>query len=79
MYFMDLLAKSAATKFTVDVSTKPKTIDIGDDPKQSMVGIYMLDQDSLKLCLSIGGKRPTEFATKAGDKTNLLILKREKP
>ena len=78
LYFTDGFAKSAPSKFKLDASTKPKAIDIGDG-KKSMAGIYLLDGDSLKLCSCLEGPRPKDFVTKAGDKTNLLTLTREKP
>lgn len=77
LYFTDGFTKSARSKFKVDASQKPKAIDIGEG-KKSIAGIYLLDGDSLKLCLSLGNQRPKDFATKAGDKTNLLTLKRDK-
>jgi hypothetical protein len=45
-----------------------------------MKGIYALDGDSLKICVSQPkADRPTEFATKKGSNSSLVILKREKP
>jgi uncharacterized protein (TIGR03067 family) len=82
LYFTDGFAKSSKVKFKLDASTKPKSIDLGGGKgeKKSVKGIYALDKDMLKLCLSSSdGKRPKEFKTKAGDETNLFVLKRLKP
>jgi uncharacterized protein (TIGR03067 family) len=66
--------------FTLDPSIDPKRIDLdrgGDDGKA--FGIYALDKDELKLCYAQrGGKRPSAFESKEGQKVFLLILKRAK-
>lgn len=62
--------------FTVDTAKSPKQIDLNADGK-SLAGIYQLDKDKLKLCLSTSGKRPSEFLSKEGEKTLLLQLERE--
>jgi uncharacterized protein (TIGR03067 family) len=79
LYFTDGFAKSEATKFRLDARSKPRSIDIGGDKGKAMKGIYTLDKNSLKLCLNLEGKRPEEFKTEAGDKNNLLVLKRQEP
>lgn len=81
LYFTDGFAKSESTKFKLDAKAKPRSIDIGEDSveRKAAKGIYSLDGDSLKLCLSLAGQRPKEFKTASGDKTNLLVLKRQKP
>src|SRR5258708_3978799 len=67
----------------VDGSKKPKTVDLdlteGPDKGKKAQGIYEVDGDNLKLCVAKPGKdRPTEFATKAGSETTLLVLKKDK-
>ena len=81
LYFTDGFAQSPKAKFKLDATAKPKSIDVGvgKGEKKAAKGIYSLDKDTLKLCLSLDGDRPREFKTKAGDKTNLFVLKRQKP
>jgi uncharacterized protein (TIGR03067 family) len=69
--------------FKVDVTTKPRTIDVtftgGPDKGQTLHGIYELDGDTYKVCLAMPGKdRPKEFVSKPGSGHVLEVLKREK-
>ena len=69
--------------YSVDVSKKPKQIDIkiseGPDKDKTMLGIYELEGDTYRLCLNPTGKdRPTEFASKPGSGHILEVLQREK-
>ena len=71
-------------KLSIDPSKKPKTIDIAvtgapEDPRGTftILGIYELDGDSLRMCWG-GPKRPTEFRT-TPDGGDLWVLKRDKP
>jgi uncharacterized protein (TIGR03067 family) len=68
----------------VDPAKTPKTIDLTvkvDDKTFTLLGIYQLENDDLKLCLAAepGVKRPTEFKTENGAGVGLFVLKREKP
>ncbi|MGE3804188.1 MAG: TIGR03067 domain-containing protein [Gemmataceae bacterium] len=59
------------SKFKIDPSAKQKTIDFtpGSGPRkgQTFRGIYVLDGDTLKFCLSAPGMdRPTEYKTGKG-------------
>jgi uncharacterized protein (TIGR03067 family) len=70
--------------FVIDSSKKPKTIDIkftgGPEKGNTSLGIYELNGDELKLCLTITGKkRPTEFAAKPKSGHGFEVLKRERP
>ena len=74
---------SADFKFTVNTAKKPKEINItkmlNDGSDTSMLGIYELDGDTLKLCFDgFGKKRPTEFKAKDGSTQSNYVLKREK-
>jgi uncharacterized protein (TIGR03067 family) len=69
--------------YKVDVSKKPKTIDItfeeGPEKRNTVWGIYELEGDVYKVCLVEGNKkRPTEFTAKPGTGQILEILHREK-
>jgi uncharacterized protein (TIGR03067 family) len=71
-------------KFTFNLQTKPKQIDItfADGPQKGKVlkAIYELDGDTYTVCLDMVGKeRPTEFATKPDTGLVLEVLRREKP
>jgi uncharacterized protein (TIGR03067 family) len=74
--------KTAEANFKIDPMKKPKTIDLY--PKaakgQMVVGIYLLDGDTLKICLpepSTRKKRPKEFSGEKGQ--SLTIFERQKP
>ena len=70
--------------FKVDVSKKPKTIDItftdGPEKGNTVLGIYELDGDTYRVCLDVAKKdmRPTKFESKKGTMLVLEVLKREK-
>jgi uncharacterized protein (TIGR03067 family) len=68
--------------YKLDPSKKPRHIDLTVDEggkELSLKGIYELKKDSLKVCVAEpGGERPTEFATKEGVQTMLIMFKREK-
>jgi uncharacterized protein (TIGR03067 family) len=67
--------------YKLDPGKKPTEIDITEEGAQKpMLGIYLLEGDTLKLCIMPGeGKqRPTEFASKEGSEQMVIELKREK-
>jgi uncharacterized protein (TIGR03067 family) len=70
--------------FKVDVSKKPKTIDItftdGPEKGNTILGIYELDGDTYRVCIDLAKKdvRPTKFESKMGTMLVLEVLKREK-
>ena len=72
--------KDETATYKVDASKKPKEIDITDPEGKTLMGIYTVEGDKLKICLCKpdGNKRPTEFSAKAGSAQMLLELKREK-
>jgi hypothetical protein len=52
----------------------------GPEKGNTSLGIYELQGDDLKLCLTITAKdRPTEFAAKPKSGHGFEVLKREKP
>jgi uncharacterized protein (TIGR03067 family) len=71
--------------FKLTPAAKPKLIDLkltaGPDKDKDVEGIYQFQGDELRLCVAKpdNKNRPTEFATKAGSETILLVLKRQKP
>lgn len=72
-----------ATVKMLDPTTTPKIIDIefAEGPlKGVMEGVYQLDGDTMKLCLTQpdARKRPGDFSGKAGSNQILVVLKREK-
>jgi uncharacterized protein (TIGR03067 family) len=76
---------AGATKgtFTLDATKKPKAMDRtpGDGPQKgkTLLGIYSLEGDTLKICVSLAGKeRPGEFATAPKSGLLLSVFKREK-
>jgi uncharacterized protein (TIGR03067 family) len=64
----------------LDPDKKPKTLDYtGLGTKQTVLGIYELDGDTLKLCIITKEReRPKEFKTEAGSNLTLMELKRVK-
>ena len=52
----------------------------GPEKGNTSLGIYQLEGDDLKLCLTITAKdRPAEFAAKPKSGLGIEVLKREKP
>jgi uncharacterized protein (TIGR03067 family) len=74
------LRQEDGTNYKIDVKANPVTIDI--TPKNgataTMHGILKLEGEQLVICFSIGGARPTQFATNPNDITALMYLKRVK-
>ena len=65
-------------RYELDPTQKPKAFDLGRFVTQQ--GIYALDGDELKICLSSEpNKRPTAFPDKPTKGLMLLVLKRGKP
>jgi uncharacterized protein (TIGR03067 family) len=72
------------TKFTVDSSKTPGTINLipldGDRKGSIVPGIYSVQDGQLRICINIWGKdsarRPTEFKTQPGDGCVFVTLKR---
>jgi uncharacterized protein (TIGR03067 family) len=67
----------------VNPSAKPKTLDItsteGANKGKTILAIYELDGDTLRVCYDLNGKdRPTEFKTRTNTQLFLVTYKREK-
>ncbi len=70
------MPKDVAT-VKLDPDRKPAWFDLTDLSKETMLGIYELTGDTLKICLADpGGDRPKEFASPKGGKTAYMVLKR---
>ena len=66
----------------LDTSKTPNAIDItgteGPNKGKTILAIYELSKDELKVCYDLSGKnRPTEFSTKAGTPLFLVTYKRK--
>jgi uncharacterized protein (TIGR03067 family) len=66
--------------FTVNAQAEPKAINLVGTTKTGSKGIYLVDGDSLMVCLagSNEGDRPRDFGAGAGSGQVLLVFKRAK-
>lgn len=71
--------------FTVDATANPKVIDFkhtdGPHKDLTMEGIYTIEGDNLKLCVTEPGskQRPSDFTTKGSVRQMLITFKKDKP
>ena len=63
--------------FSLDPDKSPKEINLTAKGNKAL-GIYKLDGDDLTICMSVGGSRPSEFATRPGGDTETFTLKRNR-
>jgi len=68
--------------FSLDGSKKPAEIDLtiasGKDKGDKEFGIFLFEEQMLKVCISgAGGSRPTQFVIEPGAKQMILVLKRK--
>ena len=79
------ITQESVYTYDIDPTRTPKVLDVWPQyaPFKGKVvrGVYSLEGDVLKLCQALGvdGKRPKEVASKEGDQSRLLILRRVKP
>lgn len=69
--------------YKLDSAKKPREMDIkgteGPNKGKTILTIYELQDDTLKVCYDLGGKdRPTEFKTNPNTQLFLVTYKREK-
>jgi len=71
-------------RITIDPTKKPKTIDMdgkdGNGKPLSMIGIYELADDTLRICFAKPGakERPTKMETMPDSGQSLIVYKRNK-
>ena len=74
--------KTKKMTFKLNPAAKPKEIDItGDDDNKTLEAIYVIEKNTLKICLCDDGSndgRPSEFAVKEGKKFALITLEKAK-
>jgi hypothetical protein len=62
----------------LDPTTNPKTIEVLHGSGRLWEGIYLLDDDTMKVCVvPVGHQRPTSFTTAANAPPMLVIFKRD--
>ncbi|MCX6875980.1 MAG: TIGR03067 domain-containing protein [Verrucomicrobia bacterium] len=73
--------KTTVFSYTLDLTKKPRCIDLTEGIQKTNLGIYELEGDNLKICIPEGrGGRSTAFESKPDSVNDILfILKREKP
>lgn len=69
--------------YTVDTSKKPATMDIRVDVDgkkgKTVLAIYVLSGDTLKVCYQLGGdSRPTDFTSTKDNRQFVVTYKRQK-
>jgi uncharacterized protein (TIGR03067 family) len=83
----DRKGKQEEVDYTVDLTKKPATLDIkagqpggqGGGPDKVVQGIIEVKGDTMRMCFSRDGDRPTEFKGDRGKGIMLITLKRVKP
>jgi uncharacterized protein (TIGR03067 family) len=73
--------KTHEVAFKLDPAKKPRTIDAmpadGEYKGKTLLGIYSLEGDTLKMCFAEPGtERPKEFTSRANTMHFLLVLKK---
>jgi uncharacterized protein (TIGR03067 family) len=76
---LSVLDKSKEGTFKADPTKTPKQFEMTLFGQKAAAGIYRLEKDTLTLCFSEGGERPTAFESKPGSRHVLMVLKRGAP
>jgi uncharacterized protein (TIGR03067 family) len=80
-YIYVMGGRSFAAAYKIDPAKTPKEMDVtfeeGPQKGKTMLSIYSLDGDDLKICG--GDKRPTEFTSQPNSQVVLFVFKRDKP
>jgi uncharacterized protein (TIGR03067 family) len=72
------LIQPRSARWRLDPDRTPKEITLTPKPGVTWPGIYLLEGDSLKLCLNQGGPdRPAKFTGLGGRTFYLYVLERE--
>ena len=80
-----LLDKGIEGVYDIDPTKSPKTINVTylGQLKKTMLGIYTLDGETLKLCMTVDpervDQRPLEFATQAGGVLRWMVTFKRAP
>jgi uncharacterized protein (TIGR03067 family) len=76
--------KPEPADYAVDPKKSPAIIDVSPPPGKVvtgaayMRGVYVIDGDTLTICISRGGTRPTKFESPDGSDLMLMTMKRVK-
>ena len=69
--------------FKLDPRTKPASFDMthadGSKKGETKKGIYLFENDRLKICFGSEDERPKELTAKAGSEQVMYTLQRKKP
>jgi RNA polymerase sigma factor (sigma-70 family) len=66
-------------KYRLEPTAKPKAIDLANKEGRRTRGIYLLEQDALKVCINEKGQeRPKEFASRPNTHLSVMVFQREK-
>lgn len=61
-------------EYKLDATTTPKSLDLMEAKDRPMLGIYELDGDTLKICVSEGGQKGVRPAEMKSDGKNIAVI-----